>query len=126
MLDFGDEGVGKIAIFGEISAILEVDEEDFGVFGGGFGLFGKFDEGMAGFCEVIIDEIRGGGAEDAGDFLLAGNEAGETEGGVTGCVFLIIGGFVGFVDNDEAEVVDGGEEGGAGADDDERLRGGIQ
>lgn len=75
---------------------------------------------------MIIDEIGGGGTEDAGDFLLAGDEAGEAQGGVTGCVFLIIGGFVGFVDNDEAEVVNGREEGGAGTDDDERLRGGIQ
>lgn len=30
-----------------------------------FGFFGEFDEGMMSFSEVIIDEIRGGGAENA-------------------------------------------------------------
>lgn len=30
----------------------------------------------------------------------------------------MIGGFVGFVDDDEAEVLEGSKEGGAGADDD--------
>lgn len=34
---------------------------------------------------------------------------------------MIIGSFVGFVDNNEAEIMDWGEEGGTGADDNERL-----
>ncbi len=54
---------------------------------------------------------------------MAGDEASEAEGGVTGGVFLVVGGFVGFVDNYETEVMNRGEEGGAGADDDEGLLG---
>lgn len=131
---FCQEKVRKVAIFGEISAVFEVDKGDFGVDGGLFGFFGEFDEGIMVFCEVIIDEIRGGGAEDAfwlrlygfeglkfGGFWLelANDEAGEAEGGVARGVFLVIGGLMGFVDDDEAEVVNRGEEGGARTDDDE-------
>lgn len=56
---------------------------------------------------------------------MAGDEAGEAESGIARGIFLIIGGFVGFVDDDETEVVDRGEEGGARADDDERLGGRV-
>ena len=115
---FCQEKVGKIAIFGEVGAIFEVDKGDFGVDGGLFGLFGELDEGMVGFGKVVVDEIRSGGTEETGGFCLAGDETGEAEGGIARGVFLVIGGFVGFVDDDEAEVVDWGEEGGAGADDD--------
>ena len=52
---------------------------------------------------------------------MAGNEAGEAESGVFWGFFLEIGGFMGFIDNNEAEVMDGGEEGGTGADDDLRC-----
>jgi len=52
---------------------------------------------------------------------LAGDEASEAESGIARGIFLIVGGFVGFVDDDEAEVVNRGEEGGTRADDDERL-----
>lgn len=62
---FCQEKVGKVAIFGEIGTIFEVDKGDFGVDGSLFGFFGELDEGMMSFSEVIIDEIRGGGAEDA-------------------------------------------------------------
>lgn len=54
---------------------------------------------------------------------MAGDEAGKAEGGITGGVFLVVGGFVSFVDNDEAEVMNRCEEGGAGADDDEGFLG---
>ncbi len=40
---FCQEKVGKIAIFGEIGAVFEVDEENFWVDGGLFGFFGEFD-----------------------------------------------------------------------------------
>ena len=45
------------------------------------------------------------------------HETGEAEGGITGRVFLIIGGLVGFVDDDETEIPEGSEKGGTGADD---------
>ena len=53
-----------------------------------------------------------------------GDVGSEAEGGVVRCVVLVEGGFVGFVDDDEAEIVEGGEEGRAGADDDEGASGG--
>lgn len=62
---FCQEKVGKVAIFGEIGTIFEVDKGDFGVNGGLFSFFGELDEGTMSFSEVIIDEIRGGGAENA-------------------------------------------------------------
>lgn len=62
---FCQEKVGKVAILGEISTVFEIDEGDFGVNGGLFGFFGELDERMASFSEVIINEIRGGGAENA-------------------------------------------------------------
>ena len=46
------------------------------------------------------------------------HETGEAKGGVTGRVFLVVGGFVGLVDNNQTEVLQGREEGGTGADDD--------
>lgn len=52
---------------------------------------------------------------------MASDEASEAESGIARGIFLIIGRFVGFVDDNEAEVVNRGEEGGARADDDERL-----
>lgn len=71
--------------------------------------------------EVIVDEIRGGGALEAGDFEGASDEAGEAQGGIARGVFLVIGGFVGFVDDDLAEVANRGQEGGTRADNNQRL-----
>lgn len=71
---------------------------------------------MAG--EVIILDEGGGGALDAVDLKGLGDETSETEGGVFGTVFLVVGGFVAFVDDDKAEVFEGGKESGARADDD--------
>ena len=72
--DFGEQLVGKIAIFEEIGAVLEVDNGDFGVDGSGFGLLREFDEGIVGLGEVIVDDIGGGGAGDAGNLALASNK----------------------------------------------------
>lgn len=124
ILYFCQEMVREVAVLGEIGAIFEIDEGDFGVDRGRFGFFGELDEGGVGFCEVVVDEIRGGGAENTGDFGGTGNEAGEAKRGVAGGVFLVVGGFVGFVNNDETEVVDRGEESRAGANDDEGGGGG--
>lgn len=118
---FGDGGeklIGKIVIFLEVVTIFEVDNSDFGVNGGGFSAGGEFDEGFFGFGEMIIDDVRGGGAEDTGDFEACGHETGKAEGGITGRIILVVGAFVGFVDNDETEVANRGEKGRAGADDD--------
>lgn len=113
---------GKITIFGEIIAIFEVDNGGFSGDGGRFGLNVEIDKGVAGFCKVVIDDIRGGSTENTGNFATASDETGEAESGITGWIFLIIGGFMSFVDNNKAEIIDRGEEGGARADDD--LRGG--
>ena len=98
--DFGQQLVGKIAVFEEISAVFEVDDGDFGVNSGGFGLLVELNEGIMGFGEVIIDDIRGGGAGNARDFELTGNKTGETESRIARGVFLIIGTLMGFVDDD--------------------------
>lgn len=44
ILYFCQEEVGKIAIFGEIGAILEVDDSNFRINSGGFGSLGKFNQ----------------------------------------------------------------------------------
>ncbi len=44
LLDIFEQKVGKIAIFGEIGAILEVDDSNFGINSGGFGSLGKFNQ----------------------------------------------------------------------------------
>lgn len=116
--------IGKIAVATEILTIFEVDNLDLGLDGGGFGFFGESDERMMGFGEIKIGDIRGGSAlktEDAEGF---GDETGETEGGIMGSVFLVIGTFVRLVDNDEPEVRERRKEGGTGADDDIRGRSG--
>ena len=118
VLEGGEQRLGEIAVAREEGAVLEVDDGDGGGLGGGFGLMVEGDKGGFLASEVIIDEVGSGGAENAGDFEGSGNVAGEAKGGIAGGVFLVVGGFVGFVDEDEAEVVEGGEEGGTGADDD--------
>ena len=67
--------------------------------------------------KVIVGSERGGGALEAGDFKRCSHEAGKTESGIFRGVFLEVGGFVGFVDNDEAEIFDRGKEGRAWPDD---------
>ena len=114
----GEQGLGEMAVLQEKGAVLEVNDGGDWGFCGGFGFVIKGDEGGVLAGEVIIYEVRGGGAEDAGDFEGAGDLAGEAKGGVAGGVFLVVGRFVGFVNQDKTEVVDGGKKGGAGADDD--------
>ena len=84
---------------------------------------GEFDERMVGFGEMIIDDIGSGSALDTRDFEGMSDETGETEGGITGRIFLIIGVFVRFVDNDEPKVMKRREKGRTGADHDKRLGG---
>ena len=103
--DCREERIGEVAIFGEVVALSEVDDFDVGSDGGSFCLFGEGDEGAFGLGEVEVGDERGGGAEEAGDFEVAGDERGEAEGGVFGSVFLVVGGFVRLVDNDESEIV---------------------
>ena len=117
IFDALEKGVGKIAITSEILAIFEIDDGGADGSGGSFGLSSKSDERMFAFSKVIIGDEGGGGTEETSDAELAGGEAGEADGGVFGGVFLEIGGFVGLVDDDEAEIADWGEEGGARADD---------
>ena len=70
-LDGGQELVGKIAIFEKIGAILEVNDGRLGGDGGGFGFFGKLNQGFVGLREVKIDDVGGGGSSNAGDFEMA-------------------------------------------------------
>ena len=90
---------------------------ELGRFGGGFCLFIKGDKSIFRLGEIIISGKRGGGAEDARDFGGMRHETSQAERGIFGGVFLEIGGFVGLVDNNKAEVVNGGEKGRTGADD---------
>ena len=118
LLDSGKKSVGEVAVFGEGFARGEVNDFKVGSDGGGFGFCREGDERVFGFGEVKVGNEGGGGAEEEGDFEGAGDEGGEAEGGVFGGVFLVVGGFVSFVNDDETEVFERGEEGGAGADDD--------
>ena len=63
-------------------------------------------------------ERRRGGAENDGAGLEGGAEDGDVAGLVAGDVFLLVGGFVLLIDDDEAEIRQGCEDGGAGADHD--------
>ena len=57
----------KIAVFGKLIAIFEVDNLDVWLDGGGFGFFGKRDKGVFGFSKVKVGNGGGGGAEDTGN-----------------------------------------------------------
>ncbi len=117
-LDGGQELVGKIAIFEKIGAILEVNDGRLGGDGGGFGFFGKLNQGIVSLGEVKIDDIRGGSALDARYFEGTRHKTSEPEGGIARSVFLIIGTFVSFVNYNKAKVMNWGKEGGARANDD--------
>ena len=103
-LDGGEKRVGEVAVFGEVVTLGKVDDFDGGLESRRFCLFGERDERVFLAGEVKVGSERSGGAEKAGDFKRAGHERGEAESGVFRGVFLIIGGLVGFVDDDEAEV----------------------
>lgn len=123
LLDGGEKVVGEVAVFSEGFARGEVNDFDIGLNSGGFGFFCEGDEGVFGFGEVKVGDERGGRAEKARDFESAGEEGGEAEGGVFGGVFLVVGGFVGFIDDNEAEIFKWGEESRARADDDAGMFG---
>lgn len=92
-------------------------------FAGGLSLFGEGNEGVFRGGEVIIGGKRGSSAKNAGDFGTFCYETGEAQSGIFRGVFLEISAFVGFVDDDEAEIFDGGEQGRARTDDDLGGRG---
>ena len=73
------------------------------------------------FCEIIICDKRGGRTGKATDFFGIGDKTSEAKSGITGRILLKIGRFVRLVNDNQTEIFDRGEEGGAGADDD--LRG---
>ena len=72
------------------------------------------------FGKVIIGGERSGGTENTGGFEVISHETSETKSRITGGVLLKIGGIVGFVDNNEAEIREGGEKGRARPDNDNR------
>ena len=109
-------GGEEVAALG--GGVAEVDGGDFGEGGaavagaeGEAGVAAGFDvgEGFEAWCGA--DEDGGGGGE-------AGADDGHVAGVVDDAVFLLEGGFVFLVDDDEAQIGEGEEEGGAGADDD--------
>ena len=114
----GEEGGAEIAVFGEGGFGFEVYDFNGGFDGGGFGFGGEGDDGVKAVCEIVVGDKRGGGALDDGGFSGGADKGGEAKGGVFRGVFLVVGGFVGFVYDDEAEIFKGGKEGGAGTDDD--------
>jgi len=87
--------------------------------GGSVGSFGEFDELVFPELGVLEGFERGGGGaeEDAAFFEVAADD-GEVTGVILWRVFLFVGGFVFFIDDDEAGVFYRGEDGGSGADDD--------
>lgn len=94
--------VGEVAVFGEILAVFEVDDRDFGIDCGILGLSGEFDEGAFRFGKMIIGDVRSGTAEDARDFEVFSDKTSQAQSGVARRVFLIISSLVGFVNHDEA------------------------
>ena len=90
--------------------------------GSGFGFSSKRNEGIMGRSEMKVDDIGGGGTLNTGDFEGFADEAGEAQGGIVRGVFLVIGTFVGFVDDNETKIADGGEKGRTGTNDHLRER----
>jgi len=97
----------------ELGGVGEVDQKEAGLLGVGAGFFGEVDDGLLGAREIEILDIGGGGAEQS-----PGRDgASETKGGVFGVLVLMVAIVVALVDDDEAKLLDRGEKGGAGADD---------
>lgn len=78
ILDGCQERGGEIAIFEKIVTVLEVDNSDFGLDGGGLGFLVEFDEGLFGLGKMVVDNVGSGGAENARDFAITGDETSET------------------------------------------------
>ncbi len=92
--------VRKITISAETGAVFKIDNADFRVKGGSFGLSGKLRESVFGLSEIIVGKIRSGGTENAGDFETASHKTSKASSGITRGVFLIISAFMGLVDDD--------------------------
>ena len=107
---------GGTAFFGFVAHVDDADEGK----GLAVGALGEGDELVFlffGTVEVAFDG-GGGGAEDDGGAFDVGADHGEVAAVVFRWVLLFVSGLVFFVDEDEAEIGEGGEDGGAGADDD--------
>ncbi len=115
--------VGKVAIFEEVVAVFEVDNGSFWSDSGRFGFGCEFDKGIMGFCEMKINDIGGGGALNARNFERICHKTRKAKSRIAWRIFLIIGVFVRFVDNDETKVMKRGEKGRTGADHDKGLGG---
>ena len=83
-----------------------------------FSLLGEKDERVFRFCEIKIRDKRSGGAEDARDFKIGSKERSETKSRIFRRIFLVIGGFMSLINNNESKIFKGGEKGRTRADDD--------
>ncbi len=118
--DVGDDGVAPFVFLGLDAHIDNAGEGE----GSSIGALGEFDELV--FTELgVLESFErgGGGAEEDGAFFEMTADDGEVTGVILGWVFLFVGGFVFFIDDDEAEVLDGSEDGAAGPDDDAGFAG---
>ena len=104
-LDAGDELVTEEAVTSEIRAILEVDNLDLGGFIGFNGELVELNNGVMLLADVIICDERGGGTENS-----AGHHGSKTECGIFWILILMVGRFMGFVDNDKTKFFHGGED----------------
>lgn len=111
--DTFEKWVAKDGATGKEGAVFEVDERNRGKDIRLDGELTKRDDSVVFFTEVIVgDEWRGGAKQGTP------HDGGETGGKVFGVLVLVVAWFVRFIDNDEAEVLYGGKEGRAGANDD--------
>ena len=67
---------------------------------------------------MVAFEGRRGGSEEDGAFLKVAADNGEVAGVVFGWVFLLVGWFMFFIDNNESEIGERGEDGRASSNDD--------
>ena len=109
-----DDGVAPFVFFGLDAHVDNAGEGE----GGSVGALGEFNELV--FSELgILEgfERRRGGTQKDGAFLEMATDDGEIAGVVFGWVFLFVGRFVFFIDDDETGVLKRGENGGAGPND---------
>jgi len=113
--DFGDNGVAALLLSGFDAHVDDTGQGERGTVGplGEMGEVVFAEEGV-----VVGFERRGGGAEENGALLEVATNDGEVACVVFRRVFLFVGGLVFFIDDDEAQVDDRGENGGASTDDD--------
>ncbi len=118
--DIRDDGISALVFLGLDAHVDDACQGE----GGSVGAFGEFDElvfAESGVLEGL--ERGGGGAENDGALFEVAANDGEIPGVVFGRVFLFVGGFVFFIDDDETGVLEGREDGGAGSDDDAGFAG---